>query len=396
MSNCLNAGRHYSISGKIFLKISPWIFLIFSFLCSGCREGKVGSIRTVPPQAVIPFNLEGQRLHDVARLKKIVRLENHPDALLGWVDRVVARQEGDLFILDQRSTQRLYRFSGDGSFLNTVGNNGEGPGEYRRIEDFWITENGICHVLESNKLHKFDQNSAHIGDENLSFVTRQGDALGNHFVVSRLWSREQDSPMYALFDEQLHLTAEFGRRDPILAKFPLVPQRHIATSGTHIFTAEFFQSEINSFDHQGQLRNRFVFPNAGQDILDRLRAPTPSPEDERYVLGHIRSIYQIWACNRFLYINENLADLGTRRSSIFFPVQGACYYFDNDALSTEDGSVELNHIQGIAGEALIQVVFEERTLRRLESNYPELAEVHLKPNDNPIILLLDLSGWPKK
>ena len=74
--------------------------------------------------------------------------EDEDAALIGVVSRVCSPEPGgDLYFLDRQLCQVLI-YTADGEFLDTVGREGEGPGEFRRPYDFFLLEDGTLAIKD--------------------------------------------------------------------------------------------------------------------------------------------------------------------------------------------------------------------------------------------------------
>ena len=67
--------------------------------------------------------------------------------IFGVISRVLSDSEGNVYILDsQLSEVKIY--DADGNFLNTIGREGEGPGEFRNPSDMFFTPDGSVAVMQ--------------------------------------------------------------------------------------------------------------------------------------------------------------------------------------------------------------------------------------------------------
>ena len=56
----------------------------------------------------------------------------------GVLSQITTDEAGNVYLLDRQLTE-VKVFSPDGEYLNTIGREGEGPGEFRRPSDLFIT-----------------------------------------------------------------------------------------------------------------------------------------------------------------------------------------------------------------------------------------------------------------
>ena len=76
-----------------------------------------------------------------------IHLDNIPNASIGNAARII-EHNGRIYILDLTSRKEVLAFRTDGKFLNTIGVQGNGHGEYPDILDFAVnTTNGDISIL---------------------------------------------------------------------------------------------------------------------------------------------------------------------------------------------------------------------------------------------------------
>jgi hypothetical protein len=66
-----------------------------------------------------------------------IPLETSEESIFGVISKLIV-YENKFFILDNVKMKKIFVFDNDGTFHHTIGSVGEGPGEYRNIEDFVI------------------------------------------------------------------------------------------------------------------------------------------------------------------------------------------------------------------------------------------------------------------
>ena len=84
---------------------------------------------------------------DLSELWKIGGYSDDPDEFFGVISRIITDEEGNVYLLDSQLSE-IKIFSPDGEFLNTIGREGEGPGEFRRPSDAFFVPDGNIGVLQ--------------------------------------------------------------------------------------------------------------------------------------------------------------------------------------------------------------------------------------------------------
>lgn len=73
--------------------------------------------------------------------------EDDEEVLFGVVTQIASDERGNVFVLDAQLNQVVV-FSPDGEYLRAIGREGEGPGEFRRPSDIFLTPEGNIAVMQ--------------------------------------------------------------------------------------------------------------------------------------------------------------------------------------------------------------------------------------------------------
>lgn len=129
----------------------------------------------------------------------IVQLETTDDCLISEIKKVVYHSD-NLFVSDKLN-QKIYRFSSSGSFLNSIGKIGNGPGEYVSLGDFNIIDSYVyIHDRDINKIKRYSFDGGYIDDvyfESQIFFNEFIDIEDNLYLVTN--NRESDLGRYNLY-----------------------------------------------------------------------------------------------------------------------------------------------------------------------------------------------------
>ena len=69
---------------------------------------------------------------------RVGSLTGPPHLTFGWISDIAVTRDGNLYVADSQ-VPAIRRFGADGSYLGDVGREGQGPGEYRRLEHLALT-----------------------------------------------------------------------------------------------------------------------------------------------------------------------------------------------------------------------------------------------------------------
>lgn len=154
------------------------IYFIFLLIVSSCVAEKE---ETVPDHLMHIENLHAQLEHptptaDIELIREL-SFGDTEEVLFGrMVENIAVDQSGRVYIADLAEST-IHVFDIDGSYLQSIGQMGQGPGEFQMIWDFEISDNKI-HVLDSQnfRVSVFDLNTFdHIRDYDISLNDRKNN-----------------------------------------------------------------------------------------------------------------------------------------------------------------------------------------------------------------------------
>jgi len=133
---------------------------------AGSEVTKDGTVHVMnPPKPATPATTE--------TAEKLWRVggDEEDDVLFGLIVGVAVDGDGQVYLLDSQINV-VHVFSPDGEFLREIGREGEGPGEFRRPEDMFLTGEGNIAVMQGMP-GKIIQ------------LSPQGDPMGNYPLPSQ-------------------------------------------------------------------------------------------------------------------------------------------------------------------------------------------------------------------
>lgn len=107
------------------MKATIFVCLCLALILSGCSENRTSGLPLAKAIENIP-NGKNNFIEDI----RIIPLETNDSSVLGRNSHIVYADEENFIIC---ADMRIFRFSSDGKFLNTIGSRGNGPFEYTTL-----------------------------------------------------------------------------------------------------------------------------------------------------------------------------------------------------------------------------------------------------------------------
>ena len=181
-------------------KYTLLLFLASIVILSACSSKKQGNgADDGIPVINLSDNVQEVKslpLSDIATDVEIVPLEITDSSLIGSITNIYV---GEQFIwLQQFKDQSVYRFSRDGKFVNQINKQGNGPGEYIYLKNFFVDEDKRELYLESvtNGIYAYDW------DGNLKRRVATYETMGAHHKMT-------PDPTYYRIQDQFLATASY-------------------------------------------------------------------------------------------------------------------------------------------------------------------------------------------
>lgn len=134
-------------SRRIFLSGMIVLLLASVYSCHN-KESVKGPVDTIDVAALFEERVEAP-LSAIGDLFRLVPLETNEESIISGNPSRVIFANGNYYLDSQK---KIYRFSEDGEFLNTIGNIGRGPGEYTYFGSYDVSDCGrFVAVLSSRR-----------------------------------------------------------------------------------------------------------------------------------------------------------------------------------------------------------------------------------------------------
>ena len=101
----------------------------------------------------VPENMPSGSFSDVVTSIELVPLSSDMEHQLG--QNVELKLWGDSFVIADKQTSRIFRFSGNGEFINPYGKKGRGPQEYSSIDNIQVRGDTLIVFADGHKILRF-------------------------------------------------------------------------------------------------------------------------------------------------------------------------------------------------------------------------------------------------
>ena len=179
-------------------KLTVYMFPLL-LLFAGCRERKMAAGFDVEAAMEIHKEFVFSEMFDSLAC---VPLETTDEALLGQGAYVVYADERDVFI---RYDSRIYHFAADGSFLNLIGQKGDGPREYAILYSVSIDARNkkLAYYVGQGRIQYWDYEGAWLGEKTLQAdgeLTDVYECGGRWIAENRLYTGKGLLTYLCMFD----------------------------------------------------------------------------------------------------------------------------------------------------------------------------------------------------
>jgi len=213
------------------------------------------------------------------------------------VSDVEVDEEGNIYVFDSRQ-YRIQKYDKNGKYLQTIGRQGEGPGEFQRASQMTLSAGGKLYVDELRKILIFNQDHTYERSINIDFfirsylVTKEENFLGR----ARIRTEEEASNDVILIDsngKKIDTIASFPDPSVVLTK-SLSGGGGIAMSGSPPYSPGLsfcpVNDELGLYGYSDEFR-LWVVNSTGEVayIIEKKekRVPTSKKEESEYIEDRI-------------------------------------------------------------------------------------------------------------
>jgi hypothetical protein len=178
----------------------PVILLITASLCVSCKQSTIwkGQVKTEDGITVVENPKEPMYEQPILTLNEDLRIgeqENRPEYLFYRINSIAVDREGNIYVTDE-GEKHIKVFNREGDYLRTIGRPGQGPGEFGRPSEIFITAENELRIIDPSRrqVHSYSTDGRYLESKNFETVYPLGiarDSKGNFYVLNVC--REQGS-----------------------------------------------------------------------------------------------------------------------------------------------------------------------------------------------------------
>lgn len=143
---------------------------------------------------------------------------------------IKADDRGNIYVLDS-GAHRIQKYDREGKYLQTIGRQGQGPGEFERPISLHFDKDRNLYVAEMRKIHKFDPEGEFLKTITIPFFYMDfaADGTGNFIVTGHIRAEIAQNLGVFLIDSQGEIIKK-------IAEFPGVPRHRTGVTLSHEYS----------------------------------------------------------------------------------------------------------------------------------------------------------------
>jgi hypothetical protein len=151
---------------------------------------------------------------------------------------IKADDRGDIYVLDS-GAYRVQKYDKEGKYLQTIGRQGQGPGEFERPINLHLDKNRNLYVAEMRKIHMFDPDGEFLKTITIPFFYMDfaTDGTKNFVVTGHVRTESAQNLGVLLIDSQGEIIKK-------IAEYPGVPRHRTGVTLSHEYSPSIIFSAV--------------------------------------------------------------------------------------------------------------------------------------------------------
>lgn len=180
---------------KIFLIVNPLFFALLVSCSKPQNSEKQNSSELANSNHKHIDLIQTESLDPKFQVKKYVALEVIPASYFADIDKLIIH-DSTIYIMDAFVKKKVFAFDIDGNFIRSYGAVGDAPGEYQKLIDFEVSENGDVQILDrqQQKIHIYDKSGGFKESKSTEFRGEAFKLLEDGYLFSLVPYSLENSP----------------------------------------------------------------------------------------------------------------------------------------------------------------------------------------------------------
>lgn len=224
-------------------------FLALLLLLAACSRG-------YDPSEIIPIpeNISSGSFSDAVSSIELVPLSSDMENQLG--QNVELKLWGDSFVVADKQTSRIFRFSDNGEFINPYGKKGRGPQEYSSIDNIQVRGDTMIVFADGQRILRFHmKDGSWISTDEMESLGVQSYYVDDGLLTYIGYMGDGD-PRLSLISDDGKASGFLNSKKSVMAYSPRNPV--FSESGDDVFFVDSYSNVINKYSF-GKVEPCFTF-----------------------------------------------------------------------------------------------------------------------------------------
>lgn len=249
---------------SMVIAASAAIFLLVG--CSGPKNEE--GVQAPNPETFQSYQLsidaERKSFSSLIESIEVVPLEETDNSLLTSASRVLKLK--DEYLVINKGDEEVVFFDSEGKYLRTFRQLGQGPGEYRAINSFWVQDDKLfIYERWRSTIFSYTLEGEFLESKKLPFQVGHVIGYEDEFLVEFNYTIIEDSLMYkfGVLNGEMELTEKYLRTDEAVGNIDDSPENSVFSYNNGILLTRMYSDSVYYYKH-GQFEP-FIHFEFGED-----------------------------------------------------------------------------------------------------------------------------------